>query len=175
MSDARTVDGRSVIAGGKPQPLAGTTPAPGSKAPDFTLIGTDMQPRSMSDFAGKVLVLATLPSIDTGVCSTEARRFNQIAGSLGDDVEILTISTDLPFAQKRWCGAEGVDKVTMLSDHREVSFGNDYGVLITTTRQLARCVFVVDRSGTITHVDLLPAIAEEPDYDAAIAAVKAAL
>ena len=113
-----------------------------------------------------------MPSLDTDVCSTETRRFNQEAAGLGGDVVILTVSMDLPFAQKRWCGAAGVDRVVTLSDHRDASFGLAYGVLIKETRLLARSVFVVGRDGVVRYVELVPELGEEPNYEAALAAVR---
>jgi thiol peroxidase len=130
--------------GGKPAALAGAEIKAGDKAPDCILVGTDMLPRKLSEFTGKVRILSSVPSLETSVCDTETRRFNEIAAGFGDDVEIVTISMDLPFTQKRWCGAAGIDKVTVLSDHKEASFGINYGVLIKDLRLLARCVFVVD-------------------------------
>ncbi|MEZ4746063.1 MAG: thiol peroxidase [Calditrichia bacterium] len=163
---------RSVTMRGNPLNLGGETVAVGSKAPDFTAIGLDLQPKKLSDFAGKTVILSAVPSLDTGVCDMETRRFNEIAGQLGEDVEILTISVDLPFAQKRWCGAAGVDKVTLLSDHRTVDFGNKYGMIIPELRMLARSIFVIDKNGVIQYNQLVPEIAQEPDYDDVIAATK---
>jgi thiol peroxidase len=111
--------------------------------------------------------------LDTEVCSIETRRFNQEAAGLGGDVVIVTVSMDLPFAQKRWCGAAGVDRVVTLSDHRDASFGMAYGVLIKEVRLLARAVFVVDRAGVVRYVQLVPELGREPDYEAALAAVRA--
>ncbi|MCB9070853.1 MAG: thiol peroxidase, partial [Calditrichae bacterium] len=135
-------------------------------------IGLDGQLKSISDFAGKTIIISAVPCLDTGVCDMETRRFNEIAGQLGDDVVILTISVDLPPAQKRWCGATGVDKVVLLSDHRTVSFGTNYGVLIKEWRQLARSVFIVDKKGILQYNQLVPDIAQQPDYDDVIAATK---
>jgi thiol peroxidase len=158
--------------GGNPVTLVGEGVKVGDKAPDFVVVGNDMQPVSFSSYLGKVCVLAAVPSLDTEVCSTETRRFNQEAASLGDDVVILTVSMDLPFAQKRWCGAAGVDRVVTLSDHRDASFGLAYGVLIKDVRLLARAVFVVDRDGVVRYVELVPEVGQEPDYEAALAAVR---
>jgi thiol peroxidase len=116
-----------------------------------------------------------VPSLDTPVCDLQTRRFNQEAARLGPDVQILTISMDLPFAQKRWCGAAGIERVTTLSDHREASFGTAYGVLIKELRLLARAVFVVDKDGVVRYVQIVPELSREPDYEAALAAAKAAL
>jgi thiol peroxidase len=141
-------------------------------APDVEVLDNDLNPVKLSNYKGRVCIVSTVPSLDTPVCDMETRRFNQEAADLGSDVAILTISTDLPFAQKRWCGAAGVDKVVTLSDHRDATFGNAYGVLIKELRLLARAVFVVDKEGIIRYSQLVPEIAEEPDYDAVIGAVK---
>jgi thiol peroxidase len=119
-----------------------------------------------------VCIISSVPSLDTPVCDTETRRFNEEAGKLGDEVVILTVSMDLPFAQKRWCGLAGVDKVTTLSDHRDAAFGKAYGVLIKELRLLARVVFVVDREGRIQYIQLVKELTEEPNYEAVLDAVK---
>lgn len=142
-------------------------------APDFEALDNDLQPFALSTLKGKVCVLASVPSLDTPVCDAETRRFNQEAAGLGEDVEVVTISMDLPFAQKRWCGAAGVDRVTTLSDHREAAFGTAYGVLIKELRLLARAVFVVDGQGTVQYVQLVQELAEEPDYEAVLEVVRA--
>jgi len=144
----------------------------GDKAPDFSLLKNDMSPATLGDYAGKVIVLSVVPSLDTPVCDTQTRKFNEKASALGDDVVVLTVSVDLPFAQARWCGAAGVDRVITLSDHREAAFGAAYGLLIKGLRLLARAVLVVDRGGVIRYVQIVPEVATEPDYDAALAAVK---
>ncbi|MGD9175801.1 MAG: thiol peroxidase, partial [Desulfobacterales bacterium] len=123
-------------------------------------------------FKGKICVISAVPSLDTPTCDMETRRFNETASQLGDDVVILTVSTDLPFAQKRWCGAAGVDKVVTLSDHREAAFGSAFGVLIKELRLLARSIFVVDRNGIVQYIQHVKELSEEPDYDAIIEAVK---
>jgi thiol peroxidase len=157
---------------GNPLTLIGRELNVGDSAPEIEVLDNDLSPVKLSSYRGKVCVVSTVPSLDTPVCDMETRRFNQEAANLGGDVAILTISTDLPFAQKRWCGAAGVDKVVTLSDHREAAFGEAYGVLIKELRLLARSVFVVDKEGTIRYIQLVKEIAEEPDYDAVIAAVK---
>lgn len=157
---------------GNPLTLLGNELNVGEPAPDVEVLDNDLNPVKLSNYKGKVCIVSTVPSLDTPVCDMETRRFNQEAADLGPDVAILTISTDLPFAQKRWCGAAGVDKVVTLSDHRDAAFGNAYGVLIKELRLLARAVFVVDKEGVIRYSQLVPEIAEEPDYDAVIAAVK---
>jgi len=157
---------------GNPITLMGTELQVGDKAPDFIAIDNDLNPVSFDSFRGKVCIVSSVPSLDTPVCDMETRRFNDEAGRLDDDVEILTISMDLPFAQKRWCGAAGVDKVQTLSDHRDAAFGQGYGVLIKGFRLLARAVFVVDKEGTIRYIELVKEIASEPDYDSVLTAVK---
>ena len=157
---------------GNPITLMGTELQVGDQAPDFVAMDNDLNPVSFDSFRGKVCIISSVPSLDTPVCDMETRRFNDEAGRLGDDVEILTISMDLPFAQKRWCGAAGVDGVQTLSDHRDAAFGQAYGVLIKGLRLLARAVFVVDREGTIRYIELVKEIASEPDYDSVLTAVK---
>jgi thiol peroxidase len=157
---------------GNPLTLLGNELNVGQPAPDAEVLDNDLNPVRLSNYKGKVCIVSTVPSLDTPVCDMETRRFNQEAADLGPDVAILTISTDLPFAQKRWCGAAGVDKVVTLSDHRDAAFGKAYGVLIKELRLLARAVFVVDKEGVIRYSQLVTEIAEEPDYDAVIGAVK---
>ena len=157
---------------GNPFTLVGTEIKAGDKAPDVELLGNDLKPVRISSFKGKVVVVSAVPSLDTPTCDMETRRFNAEAAGLGDNVIILTVSTDLPFAQKRWCGAAGVDKVKTLSDHRETTFGRSYGVLIKELRLLARAIFVLDKNGMVQFVQLVKEISQEPDYAAVIAAVK---
>jgi thiol peroxidase len=157
---------------GKPLTLAGNEVKAGDAAPDFVLVANDLSEVKLSSFRGKVVVISSVPSLDTGVCDRETHRFNEEAVKLGGDVRVLAISMDLPFAQKRWCAAAGVDHVTTLSDHREASFGRSYGVLIPELRLLARAVFVVDRQGKVRYVQLVKELATEPDYDAVLAAVR---
>ncbi|HEY8486452.1 MAG TPA: thiol peroxidase [Limnochordales bacterium] len=159
---------------GNPVTLVGPRVEPGQKAPDFRVVDTDLKPRTLSDYAGQVLLIASVPSLDTGVCDAETRRFNQEAVQFGPDVRVLTVSMDLPFAQRRWCGAAGVDRVVTLSDHREASFGTAYGVLIKELRLLARAVFVVDRGGVVRYVEYVPEVTQHPNYEAAIQAVRQA-
>jgi thiol peroxidase len=157
---------------GNPVTLLGEEVTAGSEAPDFTALDTDLKPVSLKDFRGKVVVVASVPSVDTPVCDAETRRFNEEAAGLGDGVAILAVSMDLPFALKRWCGAAGVDRVVTLSDHRDASFGRDWGVLLKDLRLLARSVWVVDREGTVRYAQLVKEIAEEPDYGEVLKAVK---
>lgn len=156
---------------GNPLSLAGDELKVGQPAPDFEVLDNGLKPIKFSSYKGKVCVISSVPSLDTPVCDMETRKFNQMAVKLSSDVSILTISMDLPFAQKRWCGAAGVDKVVTLSDHRHAEFGNSYGVLIPELRLLARAVFVVDKKGVIQHIQLVREIAEEPDYDAVLQAL----
>ena len=149
---------------GNPLTLLGPELKVGDRAPDFSLVTNEMQPVTLADYKGMALALVSVPSLDTPVCAVDTRRFNAEAAKLDASVRILTISMDLPFAQKRWCGAMGIDTVETLSDHREASFGLNYGVLIKELRLLARAVFVVDREGILTHVELVREIADEPYY-----------
>lgn len=151
--------------------LVGPELKPGDRAPDFQVTANDLSQKSLRDFLGQALVISVVPSLDTGVCDAQTRKFNETAGELSG-LKVLTVSCDLPFAQKRWCGAAGVENVVTLSDHRDVSFGQAYGVLIREHRLLARAVFVVDPSGMITYVEYVPAAGQHPNYDAAIAAAQ---
>lgn len=160
---------------GNPLTLTGNEVNVGDKAPEFEVIDNNLSPVRFSSFKGKVAVISSVPSLDTPVCDMETRRFNKEAENLGDDVAILTISMDLPFAQKRWCGAAGVSKVVTLSDHRDANFGTSYGLLIKELRLLARAVLVVDRNGVVRYSELVKETSKEPDYDAALEAVKACL
>ena len=157
---------------GTPLTVVGEQVNVGDAAPDFTALAGDLSGVSMSSFRGKVVVLTTVPSLDTPVCNVQTRRFNEEAGKLGDDVVVLTVSMDLPFAQARWCGAEGVEAVRTLSDHLDAAAGKAYGLLIKELRLLARSVFVVDREGKIRYKQIVPEMTHEPDYDAALAAVR---
>jgi len=160
---------------GNPLTLLGEEVKAGDKAPDFQALDNGLSPVSLPKYQGKVLIISSVPSLDTPVCDLETRRFNEEAAGLGTDVVILTVSMDLPFAQARWCGAAGVTNVTTLSDHRDASFGTAYGVLIKELRLLARAVFVIDRKGDIRYVELVKEITHEPDYDAALKAAKSCL
>jgi len=154
-----------------PKTLVGPELKVGDKAPAFTLT-RGRESVDSAQFAGKPLVISVIPSIDTGVCSRQTHRFNQEAAALGDTVAILTVSADLPFAQGRWCGAEGVDKVIMASDHRDMSFGAAYGTYVKELRIESRAVFVVDNEGIIRYAEYVPAGGQEPNYDAALAVLK---
>jgi thiol peroxidase len=157
---------------GNPLTLTGNEVKVGDVAPDFVVLDNNLSPVKLSPFLGKICILSSVPSLDTPVCDMETRKFNETAGKLGKDVVILTISMDLPFAQKRWCAAAGVNEVQTLSDHREASFGNSFGVLIKELRLLARAVFIVDRKGVVQYIQLVKEIASEPDYEAVLNALK---
>lgn len=159
---------------GDPLTLMGNPVSVGEKAPDFTVLANDLSPRTLSDYANNILILSAVPSLDTGVCDIETQRFNSEAAKLSEKVRILTISCDLPFAQARWCGANGVSAVETLSDHRELSFGYAYGIAIKELRLLARAVFVVDTNGKITYQEIVPEMTHEPNYTAIFEAVNTA-
>lgn len=160
---------------GKPLTMVGEPVSVGQKAPDFTVLDGDLNPKSLDHFLGKVLIVTAVPSLDTPVCDMETRRFNAEAAGLGADVRILAISMDLPFAQKRWCAGAGIDQVVALSDHRDANFGLNWGVLIKELRLLARSVFVVGRDGIVKYVEIVPEVTHEPNYEAVLAAARAAL
>lgn len=160
---------------GNPMTLLGPELKVGDAAPDFAVVDNSLAPTMLASYAGKVKIISAVPSLDTPVCDTETRRFNQEAASLTGDVVVLTISLDLPFAQKRWCGAAGIDKVVTLSDYRDRSFGLGYGVLIKELLLLTRAVFVLDAGNTIRYIQIVPEVTGEPDYAAAIAAAKSLL
>ena len=144
--------------------LLGDGVEPGRKAPDFEVVVNDLSAVRFSSFLGKVCIISSVPSLDTGVCDKMTRRFNTEAANLGKDVTVLTISMDLPFAQKRWCGAASIENLQTLSDHRQASFGTAFGVLIKELRLLARAVFVVDKDGVIRYVQIVNELTNEPDY-----------
>ena len=158
---------------GQPLTLLGDEVGLGQAAPDAVVLDNALNPVALADFRGKVVIVSSVPSLDTPLCDIQTRRFNTEAASLGDDVVVLTISMDLPFAQARWCGAAGIEAVKTLSDHRDGRFGTAYGLLIEELRLLARAVLVLDREGTVRHVQIVPELTEEPDYDAVLNAVRA--
>lgn len=160
---------------GKPMTLEGTPVEKGRKAPDFKLLANDLSPRGLKDYAGKVLVFSVVPSLDTGVCDLQTRRFNGEAAALGEHVRVLTVSCDLPFAQARWCGLAGADQLETLSDHYDLSFGLAYGVVIKELRLLTRSVFVVDAKGVLAYAEIVPEVTHEVNFDAALAAARAAV
>lgn len=151
----------------------GSLPAVGSAAPDFVLTGTDMKDIRLADFAGKNVVLNIFPSVDTGVCATSVRKFNEHAAALANTA-VVCVSKDLPFAMKRFCGAEGIDRVVAASDFRQRGFSRNYGVELADgpfAGLEARAVVVIDAQGKIRHTELVPAIGQEPDYQAALKAL----
>jgi thiol peroxidase len=143
---------------------------PGDKAPDFALLANDRSQRTLADFAGKVLVISTVPSIDTRVCSAQTRRFNAEAANLSTDIAIITVSADTTFALRRYCGAEGIDRHETLSCYMDMKFADDYGVHDTDWRACQRAVFVVDREGIIRHAEYVPILGQEVDFAGALAA-----
>ena len=161
---------------GQPATVIGPDIKVGDPAPEFSVQNLDWAPfKGLAGTTGKVRIITALPSLDTEVCDRETRHFNQEAAALGKDIVILAISTDLPYAQKRWCGAAGVDQVTLLSDHMTGDFGTKYGCLIKESRVLRRAVFVVDRSDRITYAAYMPALGDEPNYQEVLTSAKAAL
>lgn len=159
---------------GEPLTVLGDKVTIGAKAPDFKLLANDLSTVTLQDTAGKVRLISVVPSLDTGICDAQTRRFNQEAATLGGNVAILTVSVDLPFAQKRWCGAAGVDQVQTLSDHRDMNFALNYGTYVQELRLEQRAIFVVDAQDKITYAEYVPQIAQHPDYEAALAAVRQA-
>lgn len=157
---------------GNPLTLIGPELKVGDKAPDATVNVNLVEQAQLSKYDGKVKLISVVPSLDTGVCDAQTRRFNEEAAGLGDDVTILTISMDLPPAQARWCGAAGIDKVIVVSDHNQADFGEKYGVLVKELRLDMRAVFVIDKSNTIQYVEVLKELTEHPNYESALAAVK---
>ncbi|MCG8572695.1 MAG: thiol peroxidase [Spirochaetes bacterium] len=156
---------------GNPITLLGKEVKVGEQAQDFTVINNEVTPVKLSDYAGKVRILSIVPSVDTGVCAAQTRRFNEEAATLAN-VVILTISADLPFALGRFCAAEGIDKVVTLSDHKDVDFGTKYGFLIEELRILARGIVIVDQNNTIRYVEYVNEVTTHPDYDKALEEAK---
>ena len=164
---------RATTMRGKPLTLIGPELKPGDTAPDFKLVDNSLNPVTLADTGHNVRIISVVPSLDTPVCDAQTKRFNEEAAKLAG-VDILTVSMDLPFAQKRWCGAFGVDKVKMLSDHRDASFGANYGTLIKDLRIESRAIFVVDQKNHIRHAEYVKEVADYPNYDTALAAARAA-
>ncbi len=163
----------NITLGGTATRTNGELPSTGSAATDFALTATDLSTKTLSDYSGKNLILNIFPSVDTGVCATSIRTFNKTAADL-DNTVVLCISRDLPFAQGRFCGAEGIENVEMLSDFKTGQFGKDYGLEITDGAFEAlhsRCIVVIDPSGKITYTEQVPEIGQEPNYDAALASL----
>jgi len=155
---------------GNPMTLLGPDVKPGDSAPDFKVVNTDLQPVSLSDSKGKVRLITVVPSLDTGVCDTMTRKFNERTAGLPEGAVVYTVSMDLPFAQKRWCGNAGIEKVKTLSDYQDRSFGLNFGVLIKELKLLARSVFVIDADGKVAYREIVREVTNEPDYEAAMAA-----
>ena len=161
---------RQVTLKGNPFTLEGEEVQVGQSAPDFTLVANDLSSVSLADTNG-VRIFSVVPSLDTPVCDQQTRRFNEELASL-PGVSVYTVSADLPFAQKRWCGAAGIDQVVTLSDYRDRAFGANWGTMINELKIDCRAVFVVDAAGKVVHAEYVSEIAEHPDYDAALAAAK---
>lgn len=159
---------------GNPLTLIGPELKPGDAAPDFSLTDNSLKPVTLADTGRNVRIISVVPSLDTPVCDAQTKRFNEEAAKM-PGVDILTVSMDLPFAQKRWCGAFGVDKVKMLSDHKDSSFGSHYGTLIKELRIESRAIFVVDQHNQIRHVEYVKEVADHPNYETALAAARKAL
>jgi thioredoxin-dependent peroxiredoxin len=157
---------------GNPMTLYGPELKVGNPAPNFNVVDNALQPVTRGDDQGKVKLIAAVPSLDTPVCDAMTRKFNEEAGRLPDNVAVYTISLDLPFAQKRWCGAAGIEKIKVLSDYQDRSFGLNYGILIRELKLLARAVFVLDQDEKIAYLEIVPEVTADPDYAAALGAVK---
>lgn len=157
---------------GNPLTLLGDALAAGDTAPDFSLTANDLSKVTLGDSAGKIRLISVVPSLDTGVCDAQTRRFNTEAAGFGSNVVIYTVSADLPFAQSRWCGNAGIDKVQTLSDHYDMNFADAYGVHVKELRLDSRSIFVVDADGKIAYAEYVPEVTQHPDYDAALAKVK---
>lgn len=157
--------------GGNPLTLVGELVKTGDKAKDFTVLANDLHPHKLSDYDGKTIIISVVPSVDTGICAAQTRRFNVEAAKL-ENVVILTISCDLPFALGRFCAAEGIDKVITLSDHKDTDFGLKYGFLIDELRILARGIVIIDKSGIVRYVEYVKEVASHPEYDKALEIVK---
>jgi thioredoxin-dependent peroxiredoxin len=165
--------GRTTILQGNPLPLAGPELKVGDKAPDFEVVNGSLQSVNLEKTGRGVRIFSVIPSLDTPVCDAQTKRFEDELTKLSD-IQVYTISMDLPFAQKRWCGNFGVNKVAMLSDHRSGSFGENYGTLIPDLRIESRAIFVVDPENTLRHVEYVPEVGSHPNYEAALEAAKAA-
>ncbi len=157
---------------GNPLHLTGEEIKVGDPAPDFRVVDNELKPVRLTDLKGKIAVLVAVPSLDTPVCDLESQKFNQKAGQMGDTVRMLVLSMDLPFAQKRWCGAHDIKNIQTVSDYQDRSFGNAYGVLIQELQLLTRAIFIIDRNGLVQYRQIVKEITEEPDYDEAIRAIQ---
>jgi thioredoxin-dependent peroxiredoxin len=159
----------------QPLTLIGREVLAGDKAPEFKVLANDLTERQLSDFSGKIKLIASVPSLDTPVCDLQIKRFNEEAVSLSKDILVIFISADLPFAQKRFCQAYDIKKVKTFSDHRDMSFAQAYGVLIKELRLLSRAIFVIDKQDTVKYVEYVKELASQPDYASALTALKTAL
>ncbi|MEO1173476.1 MAG: thiol peroxidase [Myxococcota bacterium] len=157
---------------GNPLTLSGEPVEVGQRAPAATLTAGDMSPKSVGDWEGKVRIVNVVPSLDTPVCDTQTRTFNKHGSELGDDAVVLTVSRDLPFAQNRWCGAAGIERVHVLSDYNARSFGDEYGLTLKELGLLARAVLVIDKEGTVQYQEVVPEVTQEPNYEAALEVAK---
>lgn len=155
---------------GNPATLLGPDIKVGNTAPDFHVVDNSLQPVTLSSNLGKVQIITVVPSIDTPVCDTMTRKFNEKATQLPENVVVLTVSVDLPFAQKRWCGNAGIERIQTVSDYQERSFGLNYGLLLKELKLLARAVYVIDKAGKVAYREIVKEVTAEPDYDAALAA-----
>lgn len=162
----------TVTSGGVPVTLLGKEIKVGDKAPEFTALKTDNSKIGLEDLKNKIKIISVVPSVDTGVCELQTISFNEKAAELGEDVVVITISMDLPFAQKRFCGAHGINDSIVMSDHKDASFGLNYGFLMEETRLLARGVVIVDKEGIVQYVEYVSEASNHPDYDRAIEEVK---
>ncbi len=166
------MDTQKITMGGNPVTIIGTQLKTGDKAPDFTVTDNNLNPVSLNQYKGKVIIISTFPSVDTPVCALQNIRFNKEAANLGDDVVILSISEDLPFAQKRFCAVEGINNAHVFSDYKDLDFGMKYGFVIKELRLLARGVIIIDKNGIIRYIEKVSEITHEPDYEKALKVVK---
>jgi thiol peroxidase len=162
----------AVTLNGKPQTVLGEALKAGDRAPDFRLRATDGSTKSLRDFAGKPLLVSVVPSLDTGICDAQSRRFDQEAVRLKEKVNFITVSVDLPTAQKRWCNEAAAETIQVMSDHFDMNFGDAWGTHVKEMRQEQRSVFVVDAGGVVRYVQYVPEIAQHPDYDEVLAALQ---
>jgi len=162
----------AVTSRGNPLTVIGDPLKVGDKAPNFKLTAADFSQVSLADSAGKIRLISVIPSLDTGICDAQTRRMNEEAGRLGEDVVVITVSAEHPLNQKRWCGAAGVDKVQVLSDHMDMNFGRAYGTYIKELRLEQRSIFVIDKDDTIRYIEYVPEISQHPNYEAALTAVR---
>lgn len=156
---------------GNPLTLVGSEIRVGDKAPDFVVLNQELKEVTLKDLSGKIKLISVTPSLDTPVCDMQARKFNELTAKLSEDIVVLNISMDLPFAIARFCSGAGIERVLVLSDHREASFGLNYGVLIKELRLLARSIFIIDRENTVRYIEIVPEITNEPDYQKALEVV----